>query len=159
MATKEKNTLKLVEQAVQEFFADLQVDASISVTKVDSEEEGAEVYSISLEGDDLGPLIGYHGDTLNALQLLLSLILTRKTGSWVRLSLNAGDWRERRGESLESMALRAADKALSTGSEVEMPPMSASDRRLVHLALKERPEVSSESSGDGAHRRVIIRPS
>lgn len=158
MASKSNtDETQIVEGLAKEFFADLSVEAEVSVSQ--GEEDETESFNISLEGQDLGPLIGYHGETLNALQLVLSLIISRKLDKWVRLTLNAGDWRERRGESLESMALRAADKALSTSSEVEMPAMSASDRRLIHLALKDRPEVTSESYGDGPLRRVVIKPS
>lgn len=158
MASKSNtDEIQIVEDLAKEFFADLSVEAEVSVSQ--GEEDETESFNISLEGQDLGPLIGYHGETLNALQLVLSLIISRKLDKWVRLTLNAGDWRERRGESLESMALRAADKALSTSSEVEMPAMSASDRRLIHLALKDRPEVTSESYGDGPLRRVVIKPS
>ena len=156
MAAKKDQPIQIITDAAREFFSDLAVEAEISVTAAEGEEES---YIVSLEGPDLGPLIGYHGDTLNALQLVLSLIVSRKLDSWVRLTVNAGDWRERRGESLEAMALRAADKAVASGQEVEMPPMSPSDRRLIHMALKDRSDVISESSGEGSLRRIVIRPS
>jgi spoIIIJ-associated protein len=155
MAAK-KDSVKVVQKLADEFFTDLNVDAEVVVSKVDSPEE--EGFCVSVRGEELGPIIGYHGETLNALQLILSLIVSHKLDSWARITLNAGDWRERREESLEVMALRAAEKAVSSGSEVEMPTMSAGDRRLIHLALKDHPEVISESSGDGPLRRIVIKP-
>jgi spoIIIJ-associated protein len=156
MAAKKQEPIKIITHVAEEFFSDIGVEAEISVTKAEGEEES---YIISLTGPDLGALIGYHGETLNALQLILSLIVSHQLDHWVRLTLNAGDWRERRGESLEAMALHAISKVVATGTEVEMPPMSPSDRRIIHLALKDHPEVTSESSGEGNFRRVVIRPS
>ncbi len=154
MATKEN--LSQIKQIAEEFIHDLGMSAKVVAREI--EEDGEKAYLISLEGDDLGVLIGYHGETLNALQLILSLIITKKLGDWTRVVLDAGDWRARRFETIEAMAQRAADKAVATGREVAQPQMSSSDRRMVHIALKENAAVTTESTGEEGYRRVIIRP-
>jgi spoIIIJ-associated protein len=159
MATKKSTkttTVQLITDATEEFVKDLGVTAEVTVAE--EEVEGQPEYRVSLKGDDLGILIGFHGETLNGLQLLLSLIVSKKLGEWVRISLDAGDWRERRFETLQAMAERAIEKSLSSGEEVALPIMPSSDRRLVHIALKDHPEVDSESTGEEGYRRIVIRP-
>lgn len=154
MATKE--ALIEIKKAAEQFVSDLGISAKVIAREID--EDGEPAYLISLEGDDLGVLIGYHGETLNALQLILSLIITKKLGDWTRVVLDAGDWRARRFETIEAMAVRAAEKAVATGQEVALPQMGSSDRRMVHIALKENAAVTTESTGEEGYRRVIIRP-
>ena len=156
MATSKSNEIKIITTTTKDILGGLGITADIAVEPEESGEERA--YKISLSGEGLGVLIGYHGETLNSMQIILSLITSKKLDRWVRLTLDAGDWREKRFESLSSMALRAAEKAVSTGEEVALPAMSPSDRRLVHLALKDSPNISSESSGEEGYRRVVIRP-
>jgi spoIIIJ-associated protein len=156
LATKKLDPVKEITALTDDFTADLGVRAEVSVSRdLEDPENG---YLVSLTGEDLGALIGYHGETLNALQLLLSLIVSHKLGEWVRVTLDAGDWRLRRFETLQAMAERAAERAIATGEEVALPVMSSSDRRLVHLALKDHSSVLSESTGEEGYRRVVIRP-
>ncbi len=156
MATKKVDPSKIITELTTDFIKDLGVTAEVSVTE--TEEEAGPSYLVSLQGEDLGILIGYHGETLNALQLLISLIASKKLDQWTRLTLDAGDWRAKRGETLADMALRAAEKVVTNREEVALPVMSSSDRRLVHLALQDNANIITESVGEEGYRRVVLKP-
>ncbi len=156
MATKKVDPRKVITELTTEFVKDLGVTAEVSVTE--TQEEAGPSYLVSLQGEDLGILIGYHGETLNALQLLISLIASKKLDQWTRLTLDAGDWRAKRGETLADMALRAAEKVVTNREEVALPVMSSSDRRLVHLALQDNANIITESVGEEGYRRVVLKP-
>lgn len=145
----------VIKEVAEEFVTDLGVKAEVSVTE-ETTEEGPS-YLVALQGEDLAVLIGFHGETLNSLQLLLSLIVSKKLDQWTRLTLDAGDWRAKRFETLSDMALSAADKVVSSGEEMSLPIMSSSDRRLVHLALQDHANVITESAGEEGYRRVVIK--
>jgi len=156
VATKKTDPVKVITKIAEDFIKGLGVTAEVAVTE--TEEEGAPAFRVNLQGEDLGILIGYHGETLNALQLILSLLVSKKLEAWTRLTLDAGDWREKRGETLGEMALRAAEKVRATGEETALPIMSSADRRLVHLALQGENGITTESTGEEGYRRVVIKP-
>lgn len=145
----------VIKEVAQEFVKDLGVTAEVSVSAEETEEGPS--YLVSLQGEDLGMLIGFHGETLNSLQLLMSLIVSKKLDQWTRLTLDAGDWRAKRFETLADMAKQAAEKVVLTGEEISLPIMSSSDRRLVHLALQDHANVITESAGEEGYRRVVIK--
>ena len=124
----------------------------------DYREDDQGMIHVQLETEDPGMLIGYHGDTLRSIQLILSTMVYRQTGEWVRVLVNVGDYRERRKESLERMAVSAAQRVKFSGESQLLPPMSSAERRMVHLALAEDEEVVTESEGEGNQRRVVIKP-
>lgn len=147
-----KKSAKLVEKLTKELIGHLKIEAKAKVSEKD------EVIHVQFETDNPGILIGYHGETLSSLQLMLAMMVYRKTGEWTRILINVGDYRERRQESLERMALSAAQKVKFSGESQALPPMSSAERRIVHLALAEDPEVETISEGEGRDRRVIIKP-
>ena len=144
--------VKLVEELSLELFKLLRVSTEI---RIEEDQEG--MIHLQIETDDPGTLIGYHGETLYSIQLILAMIVYRQTGEWVRVLVNVGDYRERRQESLEKMALAAAQKVRFSGEAQALPPMNSAERRMVHLALTKDPEVVTESDGEGDQRRVVIR--
>jgi spoIIIJ-associated protein len=148
---KDKKTI--IEDLLKELLDHLEVQTKAAVKE---DKEG--VVHIQLETDDPGVLIGYHGETLTSLQLLLALMNYRQTNEWKRILVDVGDYRERRKESLERMALSAAQKVKFSGEEQALPFMTAAERRLIHLALTEDEEVMTESEGEGRNRRVVIKP-
>lgn len=150
---KDKKETTSVENLVKELIGHLGVQAKAEVKE---DKEG--VIHIQLETEDPGILIGYHGETLASLQLLLGLMTYRQTNEWQRILVNVGDYRERRQESLERMALSAAQKVRFSGEEQALPFMTATERRLIHLALADDAEVMTESEGEGRNRRVVIKP-
>jgi spoIIIJ-associated protein len=114
-------------------------------------------FTVQLETDNPGLLIGYHGETLAAFQLILNKVVYRQTGEWLRIVVNVGDYRERRSESLERMALSAAQKVKFSGEEYSFSPMSPAERRIIHLTLADHPDVVTESTGEGRDRRVVVK--
>ncbi len=105
-----------------------------------------------------GLLIGKRGKTLNALQFLVSKIVSRQTGENVSLVVDTENYRSKREESLYELARQLSEKVKKTHRSLTTGPMSAQDRRVVHLALKEDHEVRTKSKGEGNLRRVIIYP-
>lgn len=142
-----------VKQVVEEFLKQLEVSAVVSVTQ---DEEGA--YRVHIKTEETGLLIGYHGRTLESMQVLLGVMVSRKIGSWVRVYVNVNDYREKREEALMYMAQRAAEQALSSGQPVSIPYLSAADRRIVHLTLSGDERVTTESEGEASNRTIYIKP-
>jgi spoIIIJ-associated protein len=113
---------------------------------------------IDVEGEDLGLLIGRRGETLAAFQYLVNLLLARRTGTRVVVGIDVGGYRRRREEWLRNLALRMADRVRSTGQSITLEPMPPSERRIVHLALANHPDVLTVSIGEGESRKVAITP-
>jgi spoIIIJ-associated protein len=114
----------------------------------------------TVSGHDLGVLIGRHGQMIDALQYLANTIAHRAVGEdRRRIVVDAAGYRARRAATLESLARRGAEQASATGRRVELEPMSAVERRIVHEALKDDPEVTTESEGAEPHRYVVVLPS
>ncbi|HET7444151.1 MAG TPA: RNA-binding cell elongation regulator Jag/EloR [Solirubrobacterales bacterium] len=122
-------------------------------------EEDEERIAITVVGnDDYGLLIGKRGQTIDALQLLCYQAAFRGMRERKRVLVDAAGYRERRRETLESRADRAAEQALTNNRVVEMDPMSAQERRVVHERLKDRAGVETYSEGDEPHRCVVVAP-
>ena len=122
-------------------------------------EEDEDRITISVDGgDDYGLLIGKRGQTIDALQLLCYQAAFRGLRERKRVVLDAAGYRARRRETLEGRADRAAEQALAASQVVEMDPMSAQERRVVHERLKERAGVETYSEGDEPHRCVVVAP-
>ena len=113
---------------------------------------------IVLDEDDVGLLIGRHGQTIDALQLLCYRAAFRGSGERKRVVVDAAGYRERRYDVLSRQADSAAERAIRSGNPVELEPMSAQERRVVHDHLKERAGVETYSEGDEPDRRVIVAP-
>ena len=114
---------------------------------------------LNISGDEAEALIGNKGQTLDALQFLLGRMLNRVLPrEHTPVVVDSGGYRERRSEALCELALRLGDKAVRTGKIVAVNPMSAHDRRIIHMALREIPGVTTRSEGDGFERRLLIVP-
>jgi spoIIIJ-associated protein len=132
---------------------ELDLDGDVEVAEDD------DTISITVEGsDDYGLLIGKRGQTIDALQLLCYQAAFRGMRERKRVVVDAAGYRERRRETLESRADRAAEQALSGNRVVEMDPMSAQERRVVHERLKDRAGVETYSEGDEPRRCVVVAP-
>lgn len=116
------------------------------------------LYVEGLDEDTVGLMIGRRGETLRSLQFLLNTIVNRVAGRWPQLVVDVGNYRQRRQESLESLARRIAEQVRTTRRPVSLEPMQAYDRRIVHMALREDTTVYTESSGEGETRRIIVFP-
>lgn len=121
-----------------------------------SEQEGSLIAMCS--GPDLGLLIGRHGQTIDALQYLCNAILARE-GAGVSAVIDAAGYRARREATLSSMATSAAEQALRTGERVELEPMTAIERKIVHVSLQDVAGVETTSEGTEPNRFVVVHPS
>ena len=118
----------------------------------------AEGVRLNVVGDELGVLIGRRGETLRDLQYLTCLLVSRRIQHWPDLSVDVENYKARREQSLIELARRMADRVRSTSEAVQLEPMPAYDRRIVHLALRDDPEVFTESYGQDDKRKVVILP-
>jgi len=126
--------------------------------RIFSENDGDATYiNIETAGVD-GLLIGRKGDTLNSLQHLVGRIVSRKMGGYQRLTLDVGGYLKNRQEILRQKALKAAERARKTNREVQMEPMKASERRIVHVALTDEEGIVTYTTGNGDMRKVCIAP-
>lgn len=150
MAKKAKpNTI--LEKATKDLLKYLEVEAKVEVTQ---DKEG--LVTVQLDTEEPGVLIGYHGQVLDSIQRLLSMMIYRQTDEWVRILVEINDYRQRRKETLERMALSLAQKVKFSGESQDLPPMSSFERRIIHLALVDDPEVETVSEGEGQERRVVV---
>lgn len=118
-----------------------------------------DLFVLNVVAQRAGLLIGHRGQTLEALQLLVSLVANRAVeGPWVRFVLDSGDYRRRREAALRSLALRTARRVRQEGKSVALEPMSPLERRVIHMALVDDPAVTTRSEGEEPNRRVVIHP-
>ncbi len=120
--------------------------------------EDEDHYTILLEGDDLGFIIGRRGDTLDALQYLTSLVANKVGGSYHRISINIGNYREKREKTLSGLARKAAIQATRTGRSTSLEPMNPYERRIIHTAVHKVEGATSYSVGSDPNRHVVIAP-
>ena len=121
--------------------------------------ESPDTYTIEVEGDDSGLLIGRRGETLRTFEFVMNLILSKQgPREHGRVTLDVEGYRRRRAQSLNQLALRLADRVASSGRSFPLEPMSANERRIIHMSLSKHPRVTTQSSGDGDARQVTILP-
>jgi spoIIIJ-associated protein len=104
----------------------------------------------------LGSLIGRKGERLSALQHLVNLMLSRRMGEWTRVLVDVEDYRGRRERQLRDLATRAAARVVETGKMLQLEPMPALERRWIHLALRDNPDVVTQSIGEEPNRRIVV---
>jgi spoIIIJ-associated protein len=124
--------------------------------RLDANEDGPAI--IDIRGDDLGLLIGWRGETLRALQLLVNTMVRQTLPDAGAVVIDVERYRARREDSVRELALRVADRAKRNQERIGLEPMQPYERRVVHTALAEDPELSTESEGDEPDRRVVITP-
>jgi spoIIIJ-associated protein len=122
-------------------------------------EEDEQTVAVTCTGADLGMLIGKHGQTIDALQYLLNAVVAKdRQDARKEVVVDAAGYRARRRATLESLAVRAAERALESGSPVDLDPMTAVERKVVHLRLKELSGVETTSEGTEPNRYVVVHP-
>ena len=144
-------------EVINNLISNMGVNVICNLRQSDSEDIGGPVFEI--EGDDSGLLIGRKGETLRSLQFLVRYLVSKKTGQRANLSLDVEGYDERRRQSLSNLANRVSQRVVKTGRSIELEPMNARERRVVHMSLSDRDDVFTESSGSGEDRRVVISPS
>jgi len=114
------------------------------------------VLNLEIVGDKTGLLIGKHGSTLDAIQYLTSLVVNRNSKEFIRVLLDAENYREKREKTLQRLALKMADKVKETKRSITLEPMYPNERRIIHTALQTDPRVTTKSIGKEPNRRVVI---
>jgi spoIIIJ-associated protein len=136
----------------------LGVDAEITPRAPETVGDGTVNAVLDIEGDDLGILIGRRGETLTALQYLVNLMLNRRVSSRATVAIDVEGYRRRREDSLRALARRMADRVKTSGQSVTLEPMPPNERRIIHIALADHPDVLTVSIGEGEARKVAITP-
>jgi spoIIIJ-associated protein len=113
---------------------------------------------VDVHGEDLSGLIGRHAETLNAFQYVASLMVGKETQQWVQLVVDVEGFRSRRERQLKQLANRMAEQVMKTGRRGSLEPMPSNERRIIHLELRGHPAVTTESTGEEPHRKVVVVP-
>lgn len=156
--TGKKNSLQdkvsLVQKLADKLLELLGTKAKATV----SEDKKNEAIRVDIETEtETGLLIGRHGETLDALQVILGMMVFQECKEWARIIVNVGDWREKQEDQLKGLALQAAERARETGDPQTLFNLNASQRRIVHMVLTEEKDIETESSGEGKERYLVIK--
>ncbi|MDO4604367.1 MAG: RNA-binding cell elongation regulator Jag/EloR [Helcococcus sp.] len=155
----DEDDIKQAAEKAKKILEDLLIKMHIE-TKVSYETHNDNVINFNLEDiseNDTGIIIGSKGETLNAVQYILSLLANRNTSKFLRITLNAGEYRNRRKKAIESNAQRVAYKVLKTKKSIALKPMNSYERRIVHFALQDYKEIETVSTGKFPSRKVIVK--
>ena len=153
---------RVAKEVVRELLSQMGVSADVvavdnpSIMPLDADEPPT--IFIDILGPDLGMLIGRRGEHLAQIQYLVNLLVNRQLGNWTRVVVDVEGYRSRREESLVVLAERVARQVARSRRPIVLEPMPPNERRIVHLSLRENPEVTTESSGEGSLRRVTVQP-
>jgi spoIIIJ-associated protein len=120
--------------------------------------QGDGAVELKIKGEDMGRIIGKEGSTLKSLETLVSSGIGRLYGERIRVNIDADGYKEKRVKSLERLAKEVVEDVKQSGQEKALPPMSPADRRIIHMYLKDNPDVTSVSKGEGRGRRLVITP-
>lgn len=156
---KEQIPLHVAQETVSELLGKMRIQAEVmaSYGEVD-EEHGTRPILVDISGKDLSILIGKRSETLNALQYISRLIVTKELGEYVTLVIDVEGYRDRRERQLRQLAHRMAEQAIKTGKKQVLEPMPPNERRIIHMELRDDAQVSTESFGEEPHRKVTIIP-
>jgi spoIIIJ-associated protein len=154
----EDDLLRISRQIVIELLEKMKITASVEAHYGAPDEEGERPVMVDISGDDLGVLIGRRAEILNAMQYIVNLIISKQVEHWVQVFIDVEGYRARRERQLRQMAVRMADQAIKTGRRQSLEPMPASERRIIHLELREHPGVTTQSVGEEPARKVTIVP-
>ena len=145
-----ENAHKLAENYLSELLKNMNIPAKLTSTV------NEEAINIDIAGDNMALVIGKRGQTLDAMQYLVSLFVNRKRENYIRVILDTEDYRNRRRKTLEKLAHRMADKSKRLRKDIILEPMNPYERRIIHSTLQTNRYVSTKSDGEDPNRRVII---
>jgi spoIIIJ-associated protein len=148
----ERSAITTAQEVLQEMLRLMGVEATVEITM------GSETSKLNVKGEDLGVLIGRRGEKLASLQHLVNLIVAKREGQWHRIAVDVENYRGRREEQLRDVAERAAKRVAQSGKIIQLEPMPAVERRIVHMALVENPRVRTQSVGVEPNRRIVVLP-
>jgi spoIIIJ-associated protein len=145
-------------ETLRELLHHMDINAKVVARPAKSESDEAQHWTLEIQGRDLGALIGRRGETLAALQYITRLIASRDLERRANIVIDVEGYKSRRETMLRRLAKRMAEQAIQRGRTVSLEPMPPHERRIIHLALRDNPNVTTESVGEGEHRKVTIIP-
>ena len=152
LTEKERGTVNEAKAVLEELLRLMDLPGSVEIVT------GGETARLNVSGSDMGVLIGRRGEKLASLQHLVNLIVAKKEGEYNRIAVDVENYRGRREEQLRDVADRAAKRVIQTGKIIQLEPMPAVERRIVHMALVENPKVRTQSVGVEPMRRIVVLP-
>lgn len=155
-ATTDDHLLDFAAQTARDLLSRMKVNARVETRYGEADVDGEIPLLVDIRGDDLSVLIGRRAETLNALQYILALIVSKEADKWVQVVVDVEGYRSRRERQLRQLARRMAEQAIRTGKRQVLEPMSSAERRIIHLELRDHPDVTSESIGEEPNRKVTI---
>ena len=155
-AGQDDSLLNFTIQATSELLSKMKINARVSVKYGEADGSGEVPLLVDINGEDLNVLIGRRAETLNALQYILALIVSKEASRWVQVVVDVEGYRARRERQLRQLARRMAEQAIRTGKRQLLEPMSSAERRIVHLELRDHDTVTTESVGDEPNRKVSV---
>lgn len=148
--------LETTEATISKLLYHMGLEAQVSAHYGDTEREGRRPIMVDIRGEDLGVLIGRRGEMLNAFQYVAALMVGKETGQFIHLVVDVEGHRDRRERQLRQLARRMAEQVIKSGRKLTLEPMSAAERRIIHMELREHPAVKTESNGEEPHRKITI---
>jgi spoIIIJ-associated protein len=150
---EKSNAVEVAKEVLETLIGLMKIIAEVSVVQENTDELPV---TLNIEGEDLGVLIGRRGQALASLQYVVRLIVAEKLKVWVPLNVDIAGYKRRRYESLRNLALRLAEQVKRNRRLIMLEPMPADERRIIHLALTDHPDVTTQSMGEGEMRKVAI---
>ena len=145
-------------QVLDELLSKMGIPSQVTIRTVEPTTEESAPILLDVQGDNLDILVGRRGKVLNALQYVTRLIVSREVEHWVDLVVDVERYKERRAKSLRKLAMRMAERVAHSAQPIALEPMPPNERREIHIALREHPEATTQSVGQGDDRRVTIIP-
>jgi spoIIIJ-associated protein len=149
---EQRTALEDAKSVLEELLRLMDVPATVEIGM------GRESSKLNVKGSELGVLIGRRGEKLASLQHIVNLIVAKREGQWHRISVDVENYRGRREEQLLEVAVKAAKRVTDTGKIIQLDPMPAIERRIVHMTLLDNPKVRTQSVGVEPNRRIVILP-
>lgn len=150
--------LDRTESVISKMLHLLNLQAQVSAHYSSTERDGRHNIHVDIRGNDLSVLIGRRSETLSAFQYIASLIVGKEEQQFVQLTVDVEGYRDRREKQLVQMAQRMADQVAKSGRRQTLEPMPSAERRIIHIALRDHPDVKTESTGEDPYRKVMILP-
>lgn len=161
MVEEEQGVAEVAKNVLETLLNLMEVSATITPVSeplVGEENETVSGVTLDIKGEDLGILIGRRGQTLTCLQYLVRLMVGHRTKLWLPIVIDVEGYKRRRQEALQALALRIAEQVKTRKVPFALEPMPPFDRRIIHLALADNPDVTTQSNGEGEARKVVIIP-
>ena len=152
-AGEKADAVEVAKEVLETLVKLMKITAEVSVLQANT---GELPVTLNIEGEDLGVLIGRRGQALASLQYVVRLIVAEKLKVWVPINVDIAGYKKRRYESLQNLALRLAEEVKRNRRMIMLEPMPADERRIIHLALADHPDVTTQSMGEGDMRKVAI---